>query len=150
MLDLDIGHLDAPRIGLGVEHLLDIDVQPFALSQQLIKFVLAQHRAQGGLRQLTGGHQEVLDLDNRLLWIEYAEVQHGVDLDRDVIAGDHVLRRDVEHHGAQVDANHLLNHRNQQNQARALDLPKASELEHHPAFVFTQDAEGRTGQRDQQ
>ncbi|MNI91573.1 hypothetical protein D3C73_1492580 [compost metagenome] len=36
VLDLDVGHLDAPGIGLGIKHLLDIDVQPFALGQQLI------------------------------------------------------------------------------------------------------------------
>ena len=72
----------------------------------------------------------------------HAEVHHRVDLDRDVVARDHVLRRHVEHHGAQVDPHHLLDARNQQeDQPRPLDLPEAAELEHHAALVLAQDAE---------
>src|SRR3989344_3596466 len=141
VFDFDIGNLDAPGVGLGVEYLLDVDVQPFSLSQQFIKFVFTEHRTQGGLRQLAGGHEKIFDLNDCLLWIKYSEVQDCIDFDRDVIAGDHILRRDVEDDGAQVDPDHLLDHRNQQDQAGALDLPEASELEHHPTLVLAQDAE---------
>jgi hypothetical protein len=105
---------------------------------------------QAGLRQLAGGRKIILNLNNRLLRIEHAEIQHGVDLDRDVVAGDHVLRRHIEHHGAQVDPDHLLDHRDQQDQAWAFDLPKAAELEHHAAFVFAQDAKRRAGEGNDQ
>ncbi|MOA27403.1 hypothetical protein D3C78_1482800 [compost metagenome] len=150
MLDLDVGDLDAPGVGLGVEHLLDVQVQAFAFGQQFVQFVFTQHRPQRGLRQLAGGGQEILDLDDRLLRIEHAEIQHRVDLDRHVVAGDHVLRRHVQHHGAQIDPDHLLDHRNQQDQAGTLDLPEAPELEHHPALVLAQDAERRPRQCDDQ
>jgi hypothetical protein len=46
VLDLDVGDLDAPGVGLGVEHLLDVEVQAFALGQHLVELVLAQHGAQ--------------------------------------------------------------------------------------------------------
>ena len=52
VLDLDIGNLDAPRVGLRVEHLLDVGVQPVALGEHLVEIVLAQHRTQRGLREL--------------------------------------------------------------------------------------------------
>ena len=65
VLDLDVGDLDAPGVGLRVEDLLDVEVQPLALGQHLVELVLAEHRAQRGLRQLAGGLEEVLDLDDR-------------------------------------------------------------------------------------
>ncbi|MNQ51334.1 hypothetical protein D3C85_653110 [compost metagenome] len=143
MLDLDVRHLDTPGVGLCIQYLLNVDVQPFALGQQFVQLMFTQHGAQRGLRQLAGGHEKALDLDDRLLRVEHAEVQHRVDLHRDVVTGDHVLRRHIQHHGAQIDPHHLLHHRNQQDQPRALDLPEAPELEHHRAFVFAQDAKGR-------
>ena len=90
---------------------LDVEVELLALGQHLVELVLAEHRAQRGLRELARRLQEVLDLDDRLLRIDDAEVHHRVDLDRHVVARDDVLRRHVEHHGAQVDAHHLLDDR---------------------------------------
>ncbi len=49
MLDLDIGDLDAPGVGLGVQRLLDIQIERFPLGQHLVQFVLAQYRTQRGL-----------------------------------------------------------------------------------------------------
>ncbi|MDT4840305.1 hypothetical protein FQZ97_741240 [compost metagenome] len=142
MLDLDVGDLDAPGIGLGIQGLLDIDVEAFALGQHLVQLVLAEHRAQGGLGQLAGGHEEVLHLDDGALRVQYTEIDHRVDLHRDVVAGDHVLRRYVQHHGAQVHPHHLLDGRDDQHQPRSLDPPEAPELEHHPSLVLAQDADG--------
>ena len=74
--------------------------------EQLVQLGLAEHRAQRGLRELAGGVEVVLHLHHRALRVDDAEVDHRVDLDRDVVAGDHVLRRHVEHHGAQGDPHH--------------------------------------------
>ncbi|MNC40922.1 hypothetical protein D3C75_896640 [compost metagenome] len=150
MLDLDVGHLDAPGVGLRVEHLLDVGVEPLALGQHVVQLVLAEHRAQGGLRQLAGRRLVVLDLDDRLLRIEHPVVDHRVDLHRDVVTGDHVLGRHIQHDGAQIDAHHLLDAGDEDDQSRSLDLPEAAELEHHPALVLAQDAEHRRQQTDQQ
>ena len=70
---------------------LDVGVELLALGQHLVQLVLAEHRAQRRLRELAGGHQEVLHLDDRLLRVDDAEVDHRVHLHRDVVAGDHVL-----------------------------------------------------------
>src|SRR5262245_3944306 len=141
VLDLDRGDLDAPRFGLHIERLLDVDVELLALGQQPVELVLAEHRAQRRLRELAGRDEEVRDLDDRLLRIDHAKVDHGVDLDRDVVAGDHVLRRDVEHHRAQLDAHHLLDDGPDHDQARPLHHPETPELEHHAALVLAQDPE---------
>ena len=74
MLDLDVGHLDAPGVGLRVEHLLDVEVELLALGQQLVELVLAEHRAQRGLRELAGRLEEVRHLDHRLRGVDDAEV----------------------------------------------------------------------------
>ncbi|MNV30816.1 hypothetical protein D3C71_1220980 [compost metagenome] len=112
--------------------------------------MFAEHGPQGGLRQLAGAHKEVFDLNDRLLRVKNPEVEHCVNLHRDVVAGNHILCRHIEHHGAQIHANHLLHHRNQQNQSRPLDPPKAPELEHHPALVFAQNPDGREHQHKEQ
>src|SRR3546814_18007484 len=66
MLDLDIGHLDAPGIGLAVEDFLDIVVQLVAFGQHLVEVMLAEHRTQGGLGQLAGGGEIVRSEERRV------------------------------------------------------------------------------------
>src|SRR4249919_1090250 len=138
-LDLDVGDLDAPGIGLRVEDGADVVVELLALGQHLVQVVLPQHRAKRGLRELAGGFVEVFDVDDRFLRIDHAEVHDGIDLHRDVVARDHILGRHIHDDGAQVDTHHLLHDGNQQDQARPLHLPESPQLEHHAAFVFAQD-----------
>lgn len=46
MFDLDIGHLDAPGIGLLIEDLLNVSVEPIPFRQQFIELVFAEDGAQ--------------------------------------------------------------------------------------------------------
>src|SRR5258708_38575995 len=79
--------------------LLDVGVKFVPLREHLVQFVLAEHRAQRGLCELAGRGHEIADLDDRAFGIDDTEVKNGVDLDRDVVARDHVLRRhDLYHH----------------------------------------------------
>src|SRR6185437_10660015 len=73
---------------------------------------------------------------------------HRVDLHRHVVARDHVLRRHLHHDRAQVDPDHLLHHRDQDDDARPLHRLKAAEQEHHAAVVLAQDLD--RGQQDDQ
>ena len=66
VLDLDRGHLDAPWLGLGVDHLLQRLVQAFALAQQVVEVDAAEHRAQRRLGDLERRVVEVLDRVDRL------------------------------------------------------------------------------------
>ena len=58
VLDLDIGDLDTPGVGLRVEDLLDVAVQLVALGQHLVELVLAEHRAKRGLCELARGRMK--------------------------------------------------------------------------------------------
>ena len=150
VLDLHVGHLDAPGIGLGVQNLLHVQVEPLALGQHFVQLVLAQHHPQGGLGQLAGGLQVVLHLNDGLGRVHHAKEHHRVDLDRHVVARNHVLRLHVHGHHPQVHPHHLLQPGNDDHQPRPLDLPEPAQLKHHAALVFAQHAKRRGQQRDGQ
>jgi len=73
--------------------------------------------------------------------IDHAKVEHGADLDRDIVARDDVLRRDVERHRAQVDAHRALQNRDDEDYSRAAKRIEASEPEHHCALIFVEHLE---------
>ena len=147
VLDLDVRDLDAPDVGRCVEDLLDIDVQPVALGEQLVELVLAEHGAQRRLRHLPRRFHVILDVDDGLLRIDDAEVDDRVHLHGNVVARDEVLRRHVEHLGAQIDADHLLHDRDQDDESRSFDAIEAAEHEDHAALVFAQHLERAEQQR---
>src|SRR5262245_55008954 len=74
LLKLDNRDLDPPGLGLLVEDAPDVGVELLALPQHLVEIMLAEHGAQRSLRQLAGRLPEMLDLDDRLLRIDHAEI----------------------------------------------------------------------------
>ena len=74
VLDLDIRDLDAPGVGGLVEDALDVDVELVALRQHLVQLVLAQHRAQRGLRELARRFERIRDLDDRAFGVDDTEI----------------------------------------------------------------------------
>src|SRR5258705_266557 len=138
-LDLDRRDLDAPGLGVQVENLLELLVDLLALREQVVEIQLAERAAQRGLRELGGGVEEVLHLDDGLLRVDHAEVDHRGDLEADVVAGDHVLGRDVPRHRAQVHLHHPVDARDDPVEARALHLGEAAEPEDDAGFVLLDD-----------
>ena len=122
VLDLDDRDLDAPRRGLLVDDPLQDRVDLLALGEQLVERVLAEHGAQRRLRDLRGRGHVVLDLNDRGLRLDDAEVRDGVHAHGHVVAGDHVLRRHVERDRPQVDLDHLVDDRDQDEDARPLRM----------------------------
>src|SRR5687767_4254843 len=148
VLDLHVRHLDAPRVGLRVEHRLDVDIELLALGEQRVELMLAQHGPQGGLRELAGGLEEVRHLDDGVARVDDAEVDHRVHFHRDVVARDDVLRRHVEHARAQVHAHELLDARDDHDQPRAEHALETSQEKHHRALVLAQDLDRQREQDD--
>src|SRR3546814_6183968 len=97
------------------------------------------HRTQRRLRQLARCLTEVLHPNDRLLRIDDAEVDYGIDLDRDVVARDDVLGRHVLHDGAQIDSHHLLDDRNEDDEAGPLHAGEAAEGEYDATLVLAKD-----------
>ena len=113
----------------------------FSLGEQLVEGVLAEHRAQRGLRDLRGGDHEVLELHDRRFRVDDPEVGDGVDTRRNVVLRDHFLGRDVECDRAQVDLDDPVDDRNQERDAWAFRFEEAPEAEDHAALVLTEDSE---------
>src|SRR6185437_15479704 len=141
VLDLDIGDLHAPGGGVLIEHLLDGGVELVPLRKQLVHLVLARDRTQRSLRELTGRLVGVHHLQHGLLGIDDTEVDHGADLDRDVVARDHVLLGHVQHHGAQLELAHVLHGWQHQAHARTFHAGEPAKGEHHAALIFLEDAQ---------
>ncbi len=104
--------------------------------EQFVEFALAADTAQRHLRQLGGGKKIILDFPHRKIGIEDAEIKHCVDLHRNVIAGDHVLRRYIHGHGAQIHPDHLFDARNNINHPRPARPDHATEAKHHAALIL--------------
>ena len=68
LLDLDHGYFHAPGSGVLIECGLELEVEFFALAEQLIQLHFAEHAAQRGLRQLRGGVQIIGDFHNGAGW----------------------------------------------------------------------------------
>ncbi len=140
VLDLDDRDLDAPG-GRGlVDDGLEDRVDLVALREELVQHVLPEHRAQGRLGDLRRRRHEVLDLDDCRLRLDDAEVGDGVDAHRDVVLGDHFLRRHVERDRPQVDLDHPVDDRDQQEETRPLRFgQQAAEPEDDAALVLARD-----------
>src|SRR5262249_33454823 len=134
---------DPPRLGLLVEHVLDVSVELVALGQHLVEVVLAEHPAQRRLRQLAGSGEIVIDLDHGSLGVDDAEINDGVHLYRHSVAGNHVLRGHLVDDHAKIDPHHLLDERHEEEEPRSLRAGVAPEREHDTALVFAQDAHRR-------
>ena len=76
-----------------------------------------------------------------LLGIDDAEINDRTDLDRNVVAGNHVLRRHFVDDHAQIDAHHLLDERIKQDKSRTLGAGIAAEREDDAALVFAQNTD---------
>ena len=149
VLDLDHRHLDPPRRRGLVDDRLQDRVDLVALGEELVEHVLSQDRAERRLRDLRRRDHVVLDLDDRRVRLDDAEVRNGVDPHGHVVLRDHFLRRHVQRHGAQVDLHHAVDDRDQEEDARTLGVrQKPAEAEDHAPLVLAGDLDGR--EEDQQ
>ena len=113
---------------------MGIDLLPF--SQEIVQLGLAADAAQGGLGELRGSKEIVLDLDRRSVGIDHAKIEHSVHLDRHVVAGNHVLRRDVHGDCAQVYPDHALHHWNHVNETWPAVGHQPSETKNDGPFIL--------------
>ena len=105
---------------------------------QFVELSSTSHGPKCGLGQLGCGVEVVLDLDDRLLGRHDAEVDHRVDLHRDVVPRDYVLTGDIEGDDPHADLHHAFDAWDQQDQARTPDANVATESKDHAPLVFAQ------------
>ena len=133
-----------PHVSVWVSRISWTSVESFLRSREhLVEVVLSQHGAHGGLGQHVGRGHVVLDHNDRPLRIDDLEIEDRVNLHRDVVARDHVLARHLDDLDAEVDPDHLLRERDQQDQARASHCLEAAERENHRALILAEDLDAR-------
>src|SRR5437763_3096409 len=102
----------------------------------------SEDRTQRRLGDLHGRRMDVLNLGHRHPRLHHAVVSDGGDAHRDVVAGDRLLGRDGQRHGAQADSHHAVDRRHQQDQSRPAWGHQPSEPEHDAALVLPKHAHG--------
>ena len=143
LFHLDKLDLDAPGVSVLFDDLLEAGVELVPLREKVVERHLAEETPQSRLGQLGRGVDIILDLDHALERVDDPEVQDGVDLDRDVVLGDDVLRRDVHRDEPQADPDHAVDWGEHQDDPRALGLGKHSaQPENHAPLVFPKDLDG--------
>jgi hypothetical protein len=90
------------------------------MRQQFIEFLFAQHGAQRGLRKLRRLVHVIGNFHHRLVGIDHAQKNDRVHFQRDVVAGDDVLRRNFQRFLPQRDPHHAVDGAENQNDAGAL------------------------------
>src|SRR5262249_46910868 len=81
--------------------------------------------------------------------IDHPEVEDRAHLQRDVVPGDHILRRDVHRDRAQVDADRLLDARDHVDDPWPSRADEATQAEHHRTLVLAPDLQSAQHERPQ-
>ena len=79
-----------------VEDTLQPQIDFLAMRQQLVEFLFPEHRTQRGLRELRGLVHIIRDFDHSAPRINYTQENYGIDLERDIVTGDDVLRGNLQ------------------------------------------------------
>ncbi len=125
-----------------IENALQPQINLVAMRQQFVEFLFAQHRAQSGLRKLRSLVGVIRDFDHRLVGIDHAQKNDRVHFERDVVARDDVLRRNLQRFLPQRNPHHAVDGGEDQNHSRTLGRDQASQPEDDAALIFGQDLDG--------
>src|SRR5581483_4662610 len=118
----------------------------------MVEIDSAQHGTQRGLGDLQGRRVEVLNLGDRALRVNDSVVGDGGHANRDVVSGDHLLRRDGQSDRPQADPDHAVDRRHEHDQAGALGRHQPPQSKDHAPLVLPQHANrgGRCRCRDRE
>jgi len=119
VFNLDRGHLCAPRLRVPVDDVLDLQVDARGVGEKLIEAESSNHIAHGGLADLIDRIVDVLNRDHRLFRIGNVIVRDRRDVDRDIVLGDYLLRRDLHRNRAEGHAHHLLDRKEDERKSRS-------------------------------
>src|SRR5437773_10836013 len=125
-----------------IQNLLQPLVQFFTLAEQIVQADFAQDRAQRRLRKLGRCVQVILYLDYGPKWVHHPKVNNSIDLDADVIFGDHILSRNVHGDCAQTQPDDLVDRTKHADQAWTFGLGhEPADTENHAEHVLVQNSE---------
>jgi hypothetical protein len=139
VLDLHDLRVDAPRFGLVGDGGRQVLVEIGPVGQEGVELGPADDRSQRGLGDLGRGDRVVLDLHHGFDGVHHPEQHHGVDPGRDVVARDHLLRRDGEGDHTKVDPDQPVETGEDEQHPRAERAAEPSQPEYDRTLVFAHD-----------
>jgi len=133
-----------------VDDLLEPLVDLLPLGKDLIEMGLPHYRPQGGLGDHGSGRDIICHLNDRSLGIDDMEVDDRVHSHRDVVPGYDFLSGNIHGNCAEIQADHLVDDWDEQDEPRPLGAEKPPETEDDPPLVFPEDADGRPENKNSQ
>ena len=140
VFDLHRRNVDAPLLHAGIEDGLHFNVDLGPLGQDFIQLHATDDRTQRGRRQLQRRRHVLLYPQHRIRWGLHIGIDHCIHPNRDVVACNDLLGRNLDDLGPQIDDLRSINpERKHQHQSRAKRLTaRPTESEHDRALVFAQ------------
>src|SRR5205807_5114507 len=136
LLYFDRDDFDSEGCGVAVDDGLDALVEAVAVCKELVEIDFTENRAQCGLGELGCLVDIVGDFDDSLSGIDDAECNDSVDLQRDIVTSDDVLRRDFHRFLPERNANHLVERAEDEDNTRTLGGRSAPEPEDDATFIL--------------
>src|SRR5262245_55249557 len=141
-LDLDERHLDAPRVGVLIEDVLQTLVQLFSLTQKIVEADLTEHGPQRGLRKLRCRVQIIFYFDYCPSWVHHAKINDRVYFDAYIVGCDDVLSRHVHRDRPETDSDDPVDREEHPDQTRPFGLGQETPYpKNHAAFILAKDIE---------
>src|SRR5215217_6804856 len=149
VFDLDHAHLDAPGLRLLVYDRLQLLVYLLAVGKEVVEVLLPKNAPQGGLGDLAGREDVVLDLQDALVGVDHPEVDDGSNAGGYVVAGDDLLGGHLHGDGPEVYLDHPVHERQEDEESWPLGSSLyPTDPKDHPPLVLLDYLDGAEYDRD--
>src|SRR4030042_3697648 len=133
------GYLDPPRLCMLVQDVLELEVNLVSFRQEFVQLGLAYDAPQCRLGQLGSGVKVIFNSDHGLIGIYDTKVDDRIDLDGDVVTGNHILRWNLQCHGPQADPEQLVHTWDDEDKPWSLCPDQSSHTEDDAPLIFPYD-----------
>jgi len=149
-LDLHAHHPNTPLVGGVVQDQAQLGVERVARGERLVEREVTDDVAHVGLGQLGDRQDELSYVVQQPSGVGRLVVDHRVDRHDDVVGGDHLLGRYVDHLLTHVDQADPLDERDDQAQPRVASGLVSAQLLDHPLLIRVDDLERGGHHHEQQ
>lgn len=148
VLEFNRLNINAPFVGLSVDNSADLGGDFIALAEDFIEVEITSDIAQGGLSEGGSGVFIAGSFKDGFGSVDDASIDHGVDIDSDVITRDDFLLGDVHWGGADVNLDHLVNIGDNNAKTGVENTGEFAEAQHDATLILIDDANARNDKPD--
>jgi len=119
-----------------VQDVLELEVNLVSFRQEFVQLGLAYDASQCRLGQLGSGVKVIFNSDHGLIGIDDTKVDDRIDLEGDVVTGDHILRWNLQGHSPQADPEQFVHTRDDEDNPWPLSPDQSSQAEDNASLIF--------------